>query len=318
MHPAAHCPHRPSTGQCRHTSHKGDSQRGNERKPERSPGRRAAAQPSPAGLLAPGSSPNPRLPISIPRQWRQRAANRVTVAPPQRIFTAFPKTRPLFRAHRASWPRLLPITLTPPAPSVNRANCGGRFAGFVTAKGHSGNIQIRGKSRYGNPREKRAKVTISGFAGILYLTNKHRTERASARRSYQITGKRRNQKTPGKPQRKTPKPCRVSDGRHGTETRHHKENPQESIGYFTLPEGRSGIMAGENWERDLPAATRITGDLNPVEIQAVAQYRISDLNKYLFHATTPEWSLNTPTRKTRKSGATDPTTPACPTDAPSG
>ena len=125
MRPAAHCPHRPSTGQCRHTPHKWDSRRGNERKPERSPGRRAVAQPSPAGLLAPGSSPNPRLPISIPRQWRQRAANRVTVAPPQRNFTAFPKTRPLFRAHRASWPRLLPTILTPPAPSVNHANCGG-------------------------------------------------------------------------------------------------------------------------------------------------------------------------------------------------
>ena len=46
-------------------------------------------------------------------------------------------------------------------------------------------------------------------------------------------------------------------------------------------------MAGENWKRDLPAATRITGDLNLVEIQAVAQYRISDLNKYLFHADDP-------------------------------
>ena len=125
MRPAAHRPHRPSTGQCRHTPHKGDSRRGNEPKPERSPGRRAAAQPSPAGLLAPGSSPNPRLPISIPRQWRQRAANRVTVAPPQRIFTAFPKTRPLFRAHRASWPRLSPVILTPHAPSVNHANRGG-------------------------------------------------------------------------------------------------------------------------------------------------------------------------------------------------
>lgn len=55
-----------------------------------------------------------------------------------------------------------------------------------------------------NSREKRAKVTISGFAGILYLTNKHRTERASARRSYQITGKRRNQKTPGKPRGRHP------------------------------------------------------------------------------------------------------------------
>ena len=46
-------------------------------------------------------------------------------------------------------------------------------------------------------------------------------------------------------------------------------------------------MAGENWKRDLPAATRITGDLNLVEIQAVAQYRISDLNKYLSRSDNP-------------------------------
>ncbi len=65
------------------------------------------------------------------------------------------------------------------------------------------------------------------------------------------------------------------------------KNRTAEIGYFTLPEGRSSIMTGENWERDLQAATMITGDLNLVEVQAVAQYRISDLNKYLFRADDP-------------------------------
>ena len=65
------------------------------------------------------------------------------------------------------------------------------------------------------------------------------------------------------------------------------KNRTAEIGYFTLPEGRSSIITGENWERDLQAATIITGDLNLVEVQAMAQYRRSDLNKYLFRADAP-------------------------------
>ena len=51
--------------------------------------RRAATQPYPAGLLAFGSSPVPRLPIQF-GQWLQRGGYPITVAPPQRILTAFP------------------------------------------------------------------------------------------------------------------------------------------------------------------------------------------------------------------------------------
>ena len=59
------------------------------------------------------------------------------------------------------------------------------------------------------------------------------------------------------------------------------------IGYQTLPEGRIDGMTGENWQRDLSSATMITGDLNLLEIQLVAQYYISDLNDYLFAADDP-------------------------------
>ena len=62
------------------------------------PGRRATAQFSPAGLLAPGSSPHPRLPIHL-GQWHSASGYPVTVAPPQRIYTAFP-----FRARFAGAP----------------------------------------------------------------------------------------------------------------------------------------------------------------------------------------------------------------------
>ena len=44
---------------------------------------------------------------------------------------------------------------------------------------------------------------------------------------------------------------------------------------------------GENWQRDLRAATMIAGDLSLLEIQLVAQYYISDLNAYLFQADDP-------------------------------
>ena len=59
------------------------------------------------------------------------------------------------------------------------------------------------------------------------------------------------------------------------------------IGYQTLPEGELDTLTGENWQRDLHAATMITGDLNLLEIQLVAQYYISDLNAYLFEADDP-------------------------------
>ena len=59
------------------------------------------------------------------------------------------------------------------------------------------------------------------------------------------------------------------------------------IGYQSLPRGRIDLMTGENWQRDLSAATMITGDLNLLEIQMVAQYYISDLNAYLFEADDP-------------------------------
>ena len=59
------------------------------------------------------------------------------------------------------------------------------------------------------------------------------------------------------------------------------------IGYQTLPWERIDLLTGENWQRDLSAATMITGDLNLLEIQMVAQYYISDLNAYLFEADDP-------------------------------
>ena len=65
------------------------------------------------------------------------------------------------------------------------------------------------------------------------------------------------------------------------------KNRTAEIGYFRLPEGRLSALTNENWTRDLDAATMITGDLNLIEVQAVAQYRISDLNRYLFHADDP-------------------------------
>ena len=72
-----------------------------------------------------------------------------------------------------------------------------------------------------------------------------------------------------------------------THVRQTGKNRTAEIGYYRLPEGRLGSLTGENWTRDLDAATMITGDLGLVEVQAVAQYRISDLNRYLFRADDP-------------------------------
>ena len=58
------------------------------------------------------------------------------------------------------------------------------------------------------------------------------------------------------------------------------KNRTAEIGYFRLPEGRLSALTNENWTRDLDAATMITGDLNLIEVQAVAQYRISDPNRW--------------------------------------
>ena len=59
------------------------------------------------------------------------------------------------------------------------------------------------------------------------------------------------------------------------------------VGYQTLPDEKIDLLTGENWQRDLDAATMITGDLGLLEIQLVAQYYISDLNAYLFEADDP-------------------------------
>ena len=59
------------------------------------------------------------------------------------------------------------------------------------------------------------------------------------------------------------------------------------VGWQTLPDGKIDFRTGENWQRDLDAATMITGDLNLLENQLVAHYYISDLNQYLFAADDP-------------------------------
>ena len=66
------------------------------------------------------------------------------------------------------------------------------------------------------------------------------------------------------------------------------------IGYQWLPDGKIDFMTGENWQRDLQAATMITGDLNLVENQLVAHYYISDLNDYLFRADDPGYTFQYP------------------------
>ena len=59
------------------------------------------------------------------------------------------------------------------------------------------------------------------------------------------------------------------------------------VGFQVLPEGKIDSLTGENWRRDLDAATMIAGDLNLLETQLVAHYYISDLNAYLFQADDP-------------------------------
>ena len=66
-----------------------------------------------------------------------------------------------------------------------------------------------------------------------------------------------------------------------------QKNRTTEIGFQTLPSDRIGLHTGENWQRNIDEATMITGDLNLVEVHLVAQYNISDLNKYLFNATDP-------------------------------
>ena len=60
-----------------------------------------------------------------------------------------------------------------------------------------------------------------------------------------------------------------------------------AMGWQVLPDGKIDAITGENWQRDLLAATMITGDLNLLETQLVAHYYISDLNSYLFRADDP-------------------------------
>lgn len=69
------------------------------------------------------------------------------------------------------------------------------------------------------------------------------------------------------------------------------ENRSAEIGYNTLPEGQIDPITEEGWMPDIVTATMITGDLNLVEVQAVAQYHIADLNKYLFSADDPGYAF---------------------------
>lgn len=64
------------------------------------------------------------------------------------------------------------------------------------------------------------------------------------------------------------------------------------IGYQWLPGEAIDPLTMENWQRDLQAATMITGDLNLLEVQLVAHYYISDLNAYLFYADDPGVSFD--------------------------
>ena len=71
-----------------------------------------------------------------------------------------------------------------------------------------------------------------------------------------------------------------------------QKNRTTEIGFQTLPGGRISLHTGEHWQRNIDEATMITGDLNLVEVQLVAQYNISDLNKYLFNAADPGVSFD--------------------------
>ena len=73
---------------------------------------------NPAGLLAFGSSPISRLPIHR-GQWLKRGGYPITVAPPQRILTAFPICARSSSTTRLGWPSR--ITLSAVANVVNAA-----------------------------------------------------------------------------------------------------------------------------------------------------------------------------------------------------
>ena len=97
-----------------------------------------------------------------------------------------------------------------------------------------------------------------------------------------------------------------------TDVRQTSKNLTTEIGFFTLPEGEISPLTGEQWQRHLEAATMITGDLNLIEVQAVAQYRIADLNCYLFCADDPGVGIEyldadseTKTAETHKPGFPD-------------
>lgn len=77
-----------------------------------------------------------------------------------------------------------------------------------------------------------------------------------------------------------------------------RKNRTAEIGFNTLPDGKINSDTGENWQRDLTAATMITGDLNLLEVQLVVQYQITDLNAYLFEADDPGVSFTYTAGKT--------------------
>lgn len=68
---------------------------------------------------------------------------------------------------------------------------------------------------------------------------------------------------------------------------HTQKVRSTEIGFQTLPDEKLDMLSGKNWQRDLDQATMITGDLNIVEVQLVAQYHIADLLSYLFRADDP-------------------------------
>ena len=62
-----------------------------------------------------------------------------------------------------------------------------------------------------------------------------------------------------------------------------RKNRTIEVGFQTLPEGRIDPFTRENWQRDINAATMITGDPETCwRFKLVAHYYISDLNDYLF------------------------------------
>ena len=66
-----------------------------------------------------------------------------------------------------------------------------------------------------------------------------------------------------------------------------QQNRSTEVGFQSRPDGSIDMVTGEPWQRDLKEATMITGDLNIIEVQLVAQYNIKNLNSYLFRADDP-------------------------------